>query len=153
LVLVESTQYRLARAGAEDRVWLEELRRSVYRDLFFATWGAWDEERHLRHFAECWEQGSIELVEVDGARVGMVQIFERPDEVVVAEIQIAPQSQSKGIGSCVLRDVIARAHARGKKVTLSTGLQNRRAFDLYVRVGFKHTGRTETHDLFECPPE
>lgn len=30
--------YRLVPATESDQAWLEQLRRSVYRDLFFATW-------------------------------------------------------------------------------------------------------------------
>jgi hypothetical protein len=45
-------RYQLAKASAEDKPWLEQLRRAVYRDLFFETFGSWDEARHLRHCEE-----------------------------------------------------------------------------------------------------
>jgi ribosomal protein S18 acetylase RimI-like enzyme len=144
--------YKLVPAVADDREWLEQLRRSVYRDLFFATWGSWDEARHLRHCDECWAAGSIYAIELEGSRVGMVQLFDLPDAVEVGEIQIAPEHQNKGIGTHVLRETVARAHVEGRKVVLSTGLQNRRAFELYLRLGFHHAGRTDTHNLLEYPP-
>jgi ribosomal protein S18 acetylase RimI-like enzyme len=145
-------RFELIPAVDQDRQWLEQLRRSVYRDLFFATWGGWDETRHLRHCEDCWARGSIYVVEIDGARVGMMQLFELPDAVEVGEIQIAPEYQNNGIGTRLLRDTITRAHSGGKKVVLSTGLQNHRAFQLYLRLGFHHTGRTDTHNLLECAP-
>jgi ribosomal protein S18 acetylase RimI-like enzyme len=145
-------RYELVPAVDLHRPWLEQLRRSVYRDLFFATWGSWDEARHLRHCDECWERGSIYAVEIDGARVGMMQLLERSDAVEVGEIQIAPEFQNNGVGTRLLRDTIARARADGKKVVLSTGLQNHRAFKLYLRLGFRHTGRTDTHNLLEFAP-
>ncbi len=145
-------RYKLVPALEDDLQWLEQLRRSVCRDLFFATWGNWDETRHLRHCDECWAAGSIYAVEIEGNRVGMVQLFDLPDAVEVGEIQIAPEHQNKGIGTHLLRDTVARAHVEGKKVVLSTGLQNRRAFQLYLRLGFRHTGQTDTHNLLECPP-
>ena len=58
-----------------DRWWIDGLRRAVYRDLFFATWGGWDEARHLRHSEACWARGSICVVEVDGVRVGMMSLL------------------------------------------------------------------------------
>ena len=146
-------RYQLVAARAQDREWLEQLRRAVYRDLFFATWGAWDEARHIRHCEECWSQGSIFVVEVGETRVGMIQLFESPDAVEVGEIQIAPAHQNNGIGTRLLQDTTARAHAEGKKVALSTGLKNRRAFELYIRLGFRHVGRTDTHDLLEFEPQ
>jgi ribosomal protein S18 acetylase RimI-like enzyme len=144
--------YQLVAAAQDDQQWLEQLRRSVYRDLFFATWGQWDEARHLRHCSECWDRGSIFRVEVDGARVGMIQLFEHADAIEVGEIQIAPRYQGRGIGSLLLRDTVRKAQARGKKVSLATGLKNHRAFSLYRRLGFDHVGQTETHNLFEFPP-
>jgi ribosomal protein S18 acetylase RimI-like enzyme len=145
-------RYELVPAVAEDRQWLEQLRRSVYQDLFFATWGSWDEARHLRHCDECWVRGSIYAVEIEGVRVGMMQLFELPDTVEVGEIQIAPEHQNNGIGTRLLRDAISRAHTERKKVVLSTGLQNRRAFQLYLRLGFSHTGQSDTHNLLEYAP-
>jgi ribosomal protein S18 acetylase RimI-like enzyme len=143
--------YRLICATEDDRQWLEELRRSVYHDLFIATWGAWDETRHLRHCSECWERGNIFRVEVGGAPVGMIQLFELPDSVEVCELQITPPFQGRGIGSLLLRDTVSKAHASGKKVTLATGLKNHRAFAFYRRLGFVHTGQSDTHHLFEFP--
>lgn len=146
-------EYRLIPTTPDDQHWLEQLRRSVYRDLFFATWGGWDEARHLRHFTDCWERGDIYVIEVDGERVGMIQLFERADAVEVGEIQIQPSYQGRGIGTHVLRDTIARAHAKHRKVILSTGLKNRRAFELYRRLGFRRVAQTETHDHLEYEPE
>ena len=139
--------YQLVPAAPEDQAWLEQLRRAVYRDLFFATWGGWDERRHLRHCAECWERGGIFCIEVEGVRVGMIQLLESPDAIEVGEIQIEPSHQNQKIGSRVLRDMIARAHERRKKVVLSVALKNDRAYQLYKRLGFQKVGQSDTHNL------
>ena len=138
-------QYRLTLAAPEEQDWLDELRRAVYESLFIATWGKWDEDRHLRHFAQCWQKGNISTVEIEGERVGMIQLLENDDVVEVGEIQIQPSHQGRGIGSRLLRDTMAQAHVRGKGVVLSAGLQNLRAVNLYERLGFKHTSQSETH--------
>ena len=124
---------------------LSELRRAVYAELFEATWGGWDEARHERHFGICWNQGNICLVEVEDNRVGMIQVLEHEDALEVAEIQIDPAHQRRGLGSQLLQDVISRAQASGKKVILSTGLKNHRAVKLYERLGFQHRPHSETH--------
>jgi GNAT superfamily N-acetyltransferase len=82
----------------------------------------------------------------------MIQLFERTDGIEVGEIQIAPRYQGHGIGSLLLRDTVRKAQLRGKRVSLATGLKNHRAFSLYLRLGFDHVGQTETHNLFEFPP-
>lgn len=144
--------YRLVPTTAEDRPWLDELRRAVYLDLFVATWGGWDEIRHARHFDACWERGDIALIEVDGVRVGMIQLAEQGDAVEICEIQIHPSYQGQGIGTRLIQDTVAQAHAEGKKVCLSTGLQNRRAVKLYRRLGFIEVAQTETHYEMESEP-
>ena len=95
--------YQLVPVAPKDKAWLEQLRRAVYKELFFATWDRWDEGRHLRHCAECWERGGIFCIEVEGVRVGMIQRFENPDSVEIGEIQIEPNHQNQKIGSRVLR--------------------------------------------------
>jgi len=136
---------RLVPARESDRAWLEELRRAVYQGLFQQTFGGWDEARHLRHCESCWRQGGISVIEVDNARVGMIQLLERPDVVEISEIQVQPADQGRRIGSHLLKDVIARASLSGKTVTLSVGLKNDRAYRLYERLGFHCIGRNDTH--------
>jgi ribosomal protein S18 acetylase RimI-like enzyme len=145
--------YSLIPATEDDKPWLEDLRRAVYQELFVATWGDWDEDRHQRHWAGCWERGEIRIIDIDGKRVGMIQLFEDEDAVQVGEIQIHPFHQSQGIGTNLLRDTIGRVHKQGKKVSLSTGIQNRRALQLYQRLGFRRIAQSETHDHLECVPD
>jgi hypothetical protein len=90
-------RYQLAKASAEDKPWLEQLRRAVYRDLFFETFGSWDEARHLRHCEECWSRGQIDVVKVGDTRIGMIQRFDLPDALEIGEIQIAPDQQGRGV--------------------------------------------------------
>ena len=144
--------YQLVPASIEDEAWLEQLRRDVYQELFMATFGGWDEARHSRHFSECLQRGGISIIEVDGGRVGMIQMFDQPDAVEVGEIQIQPSYQKQGIGSRVLKEVIARAHEQRKKVLLSVALKNEGAYRLYQRLGFQKVGNNDTHNLMACDP-
>ena len=133
----------MARTLAEGR-----LPRAVYRDFWW-----WDEAPHDRQFDECWNRGGISIIEIDGARIGMIQLFDQPDAVEVGEIQIQPSYQKEGIGSRVLQDTIALAHQQGKKVLLSVAMKNERAYRLYLRLGFKKIAHNETHILMACSPK
>ena len=75
----------------------------------------------------------------------MIQRVEHSDEVEIAEIQIDPSHQSRGIGTGVLLDVISTARARGHDVRLSVGLTNQKAINLDERLGFTSVERSETH--------
>ncbi|TMA32344.1 MAG: GNAT family N-acetyltransferase [Deltaproteobacteria bacterium] len=147
-----AVNYQLTPASASDEKWLEELRRDVYRELFEATWGGWDEARHRRHFAECLRLACISIIAIGGERVGMVQLFDRDDSVEIGEIEIQRTAQSLGIGTRVLEDIIADAHHRNKRVVLSVGLGNHRALQLYERLGFHRIAQSETHHHMACAP-
>ncbi|HVN87486.1 MAG TPA: GNAT family N-acetyltransferase [Candidatus Binatia bacterium] len=142
--------YRLIPAVPADEQWLETLRRSAYEQLFQATWGAWDEARHRRHFSECIKRGHISIIEADGVRVGMLQLFDERGAVEIGEIQVAPSHQNRGIGTRVLLEVIADAHRRSKPVRLRVGLKNEHAFRLYQRLGFRHVALSDTHHHLQC---
>lgn len=135
--------YELRDAKTDDREWLDALRRAAYAELFDLTWGGWDEERHQRHFADSWTRGGIQVVEVDGRAVGMLQLAEREGDVVLAEVQLLPAEQNRGLGTQLVVDVVARARAQGRDTVLSTGLKNERAVQLYLRLGFEETARDE----------
>jgi ribosomal protein S18 acetylase RimI-like enzyme len=83
----------------------------------------------------------------------MVQLFDEAEAVEVGEIQIQPERQSRGVGTRVLKDIIAEAHRRRKPVRLRVGLKNERAFRLYERLGFRRVAQSETHNHMECHPD
>ena len=145
-------RYRLVRAVARDQRWLDQLRRSVYRDLFIATFGRWDEKRHVRDTTECWDRGHISIIEVGGERVGMIQILDQTGCVEIGETQIKASHQNRGIGSRILSDIVDQAHKRGKSVKLSVALKNERAYEFYRRCGFQDMSQTETHKQLQCEP-
>ncbi len=146
-------RYRLLRATADDQRWLDQLRRSIYRELFIAAFGSWDEARHVRDTNECWDRGHISLIEVGGQRVGMIQILDQTGLVEIGELQIQPSHQNYGIGSRILSDIVDQAHKRGRAVELSVALNNERAYEFFQRCGFRHVTRTETHNQLQCAPD
>jgi ribosomal protein S18 acetylase RimI-like enzyme len=80
----------------------------------------------------------------------MIQVFNEFAAIEVGEIQIQPRDQNRGIGTTVLLDIIATAHSYGKRVSLTVGLKNDRAFRLYRRLGFRQVAKTETHFHMAC---
>jgi hypothetical protein len=69
-------EYRLVEATASDGGGLENLHRTVYQDLFQATWGGWDDARHQRQLGDCLNlnRGHISIIEGGGSHVGMIQV-------------------------------------------------------------------------------
>lgn len=123
-------------ATESDLNWLETLRRAVYYDLFMATWGAWDEARHGRHWAAFLEVGQVFLILENDTPLGMVQYTEDEAAIEIHEIQIQPEYQGQGYGTQVIQRLLKEAQSKHKKVTLSTGLKNAGAIKLYQKLGF-----------------
>ncbi len=75
----------------------------------------------------------------------MIQIFEASEVLEIGEIQILAEDQSRGIGYRVLRRVINDTRRCGKSVRLRLALKNHEALRLYLRLGFRQVGCTDTH--------
>ncbi len=144
--------YHLEDVSEADHGWLDDLRRAANHDLFLATFGAWDEVRHRHHCDECWKEGSISLVVVNGAAIGMIQLFRRVGGIEIGEIQIHPDHQNQKIGTQLLEDVISEANQQGTSVILSVGLKNDNAHRLYSRLGFRRVGQNGTHFRLQFNP-
>lgn len=142
--------YDLRNSLETDNVWLDSLRREAYKNLFFETWGDWDEDRHTRHFTSCLSEGHIQIIEINQLHVGMIQLFDLDDAIEISEIQISASYQGKGLASQIIRDILRKAKNLNKKVTLSAGLKNIGAIKLYKKLGFKEVNRTETKIYMEC---
>lgn len=144
--------YQIVPDSIEEKEWLEHLRRDVYQELFDLTFGGWGEERHARSFNQCWDRGSISIIKVDGARVGMIQLIDNVDANEILEFQIETNHQGQGIGTRILKDILHRANKQRKNVMLSVGLKNKRPYRLYQRMGFIEVGKSVSHYYmrYEC---
>ena len=75
-----------------------------------------------------------------------------PDEVRLDRVFLLPECQNRGIGTRLVRDVLAEARAAGLPVRLRVFRVNP-ARRLYERLGFVATGETDTHALMERAAE
>lgn len=142
-----SVEYRLRPATEADREFFYELNRATMRDYVVATWGAWDEDFQRRYFDEHFVTGGTDIVEIDGRPIGIRRVEQRSDAMFLAEIQITPDWQGRGIGSALVREVLTDAEQRGLPLTLQVLRVNERARTLYERLGMRVTGETDTHFL------
>lgn len=129
---------------ADDRDFLFELNRAALRPSVEATWG-WDEDEQVAYFDARFDPARRQVVQVDGVDVGELVVEERADEIYLARIVLLPAWQGVGIGTAIVRSLLARAADSGKAVTLEVLHANPRARRLYARLGFRATGESETH--------
>jgi GNAT superfamily N-acetyltransferase len=137
------------RAATEaDRAFARHTHHLAYRDVVVHQFGAWVDDQQDRFFESSWAAMPHEIIVCDGEPCGYVCVEDRPDDVHLRQLVLAPDYQGRGIGASVLESVMGHARARGVPLRLSTPRANRAA-NLYRRVGFRPIGTTETHLLFE----
>jgi ribosomal protein S18 acetylase RimI-like enzyme len=87
------------------------------------------------------------VADSDGKIIGFTGLLENLGEEGVCEIEplvVATESRGEGIGSRLVRHAIEEAKKRRFRfVTIRPELRNKKAFSLYVRLGFNLVGQVE----------
>jgi ribosomal protein S18 acetylase RimI-like enzyme len=105
--------------------------------------------RRQSHSAN-YPEAASRVILADGSEAGWVVVTVLPHEVRLVEIMILAQQRGKGIGTAVIRGVLADAGAEGKPVRLHVNVTNHAAIRLYERLGFRRTAGNEVQHLMEA---
>jgi ribosomal protein S18 acetylase RimI-like enzyme len=138
-------------AGPTDFDRLYEIHRAALGPYVTQVWG-WDEAWQRNHFKEFLDANGIDLLLRDGAVIGFTHVVESPDQIMLSSIEIDPHCQGRGIGTAVINDLIVSARQTSRSVRLQVLKVNRRARELYVRLGFTSAGDTATHVQMSFTP-
>jgi GNAT superfamily N-acetyltransferase len=92
-----------------------------------ASFGAWVEEQQDGFFEASWAAQPHEIILFEGEPCSYACVEDRPGDVDLRELLVAPDYQGRGIGSVVLEAVIDHACTRRVPVRLGTHLANRAA--------------------------
>lgn len=142
--------WQLRPAEERDREFLYQVKKQSNFGYISDLWG-WDEDFQRREFARDFQQiREFSVITVDGADAGFLQLQSGSDFLNVAEIHLLPPFQGQGIGSAVLRDV--QADAEGLPVLIGCFRANKRAYQLYQRLGFAPITENDTHFILIYNP-
>jgi GNAT superfamily N-acetyltransferase len=123
--------------------WSDEQKEWFIRMQFQAQ-HAWYQE----HYGDA----QFDLVLLDGAPVGRLYVHRRASEIRLVDISLIPELRGKGVGSALLRELMAEAEAAGKPLTIHVEKFNP-AMHLYQRLGFKSIADRGPYDLMEWRPD
>ncbi len=143
-------RFTLRPATADDAEFLFALHAATMRDAVNATWG-WDEAWQRDYFHAQFLPERIQMIEVSGETVGMLERVDQADECFIANVKILPAFQGSGLGTAVLRSVLASAARRQVPVRLQVLRANPDAQRLYQRLGFAVIDQTDTHVMMLLP--
>ncbi|MDR2271950.1 MAG: GNAT family N-acetyltransferase [Sphingobacterium sp.] len=99
------------------------------------------QEAHIQRIKYEFEHALI--IESDRQPIGLLKIKPTQKNLDLIQIQLSPSHQGKGLGKKILEDLIQEANQTEKSITLSV-LKTNRAKNLYLHVGFKIVGETES---------
>lgn len=135
-------QRRIARE--DDLELLFEINCAALKEHVIRNFGAWDEEFQRRTFRESTDPASHVLF-YDGAKpVGFWSVVRNPSEIYLVRLSLLPAFQRQGVGSSLIRELIAEARLAALPLRLQVFLTNPARL-LYERLGFRIVRTTNTH--------
>ena len=144
--------YHLRPAAGADYQWLWELKRLTMRPYVEQTWGHWDDPLQEEFFRKNFSSETIQIISTEGQDAGLLNLEREADEIFLANLQILPEFQNRGLGSAVLREVLESAAALKLPVRLQVLRVNAGAGRLYARFGFQTYSESSTHRLMRWRP-
>ena len=142
------SRYFLVQSLPQDFEFLRKVHHTTLKDYISKIWG-WSESQQDSYVAEDFESGQIQVIQVNGQKIGYLHLTQDNEVLFIANILILPEFQSLGIGSEIIDDLSVRA--KNEKLGLRLGVFkiNSRARKLYERLQFIVYAETETHFLME----
>ena len=140
---IMSSTYKLRPATHDDYDFLYNLHVAAIRPSVEATYG-WDDAFQAEYFRSRWDPANRQIICVNNLDIGVLKLEQpHPGTIFLALIEVHPDYQGQGIGTAVIRDVMAGAHQRGLEVELNVLKTNPKAKRLYERLGFVITEEWE----------
>jgi ribosomal protein S18 acetylase RimI-like enzyme len=120
---------------------------AAQRDLFLKLQFNGQQQHYRTHFAHA----DHSIVELDDQPIGRLIVARSEQEIHLADLIIQSAHRGSGIGTALIRALLAEAARSGKIVRLSV-LRTNRATRLYQRLGFSIVADSETYVLMESRP-
>jgi ribosomal protein S18 acetylase RimI-like enzyme len=104
------------------------------------------------YYHENYPNAQFQVIMLDGAPAGRLYLDRRSAEIRIVDIALLPEYRNRGIGSALLRDVLAEGQRAGLPVTIHVESFNP-ALRLYERLGFRKVEDKGVYYFMEKPPE
>ena len=135
-----------------DYQWLWELKRLTMRPYVEQTWGEWDDFTQEAFFRRHFSSETVQIIIVEGQNAGLLNIEREPAETFLANLQIHPSFQNRGLGTAVIRSLLETGRVLQLPIRLQVLSVNTSAQRLYARLGFSTYKETGTHRMMRWDP-
>lgn len=82
-------------------------------------------------------EARFDIVELDGERIGRIVVNRPGDRIHIVDQAIIPTLRGQGLGTAIMRQLMAEAAAEGLFMTLKVSNANDPSMRLYSRLGFE----------------
>jgi ribosomal protein S18 acetylase RimI-like enzyme len=133
-----ASEISLRQARSDDYDFAAELYLGSTRPLLMAL-GLWHEGRIVARFRQAFKIEQIQVIRLDGADIGWMQVSESPERLHLHQLHIVPEFHNQGIGTRLIGTILDRARKKGRPALLNV-IRGNRALSLYRRLGFRVVG-------------
>jgi ribosomal protein S18 acetylase RimI-like enzyme len=103
------------------------------------------------HYREHYPGATLDVIEVDGEPVGRLYVHRGATDIRIMDIALDPAYRGRGIGTGLLRSLLAEAQASARRLSIHVEANNP-ARRLYERLGFQVAGEHGVYLLLERAP-
>jgi ribosomal protein S18 acetylase RimI-like enzyme len=139
--------YRVYASTREEELavldWSEARKETFLRQQFDA--------QH-RYYTQQFAGATFDVLELDGEPAGRLYVEQREDEIRIIDVALLPEYRNRGVGTSLLRGLLAEGEEAGLPVRIHVERYNR-ALRLYERLGFRQIADTGVYYLMEWSPE
>jgi ribosomal protein S18 acetylase RimI-like enzyme len=144
----------------EDEAFIYELYTSTRQaELNLTGWDAASRKSFLQlqframrqGYASMFPKAESSVILFAGQSVGRLVVDRANRSIRVVDIAVLPQYQNRGIGTCLMRQVLAEAAVAGEPVRLQVASGNR-ALKFYERLSFHPVGKADVYQAMEWSP-
>ena len=145
--VVPADEAFLCRVYASTRA--DELALTGWDDARKAAFVRMQFDAQRSHYEQHYDGAAYDVIVVDGTPAGRLYVARWTDEIRIMDIALLPEFRNKGLGSRLLRDLLAEGSTDGKRVTIHVEKHNP-ARRLYERLGFVVVEDKGVYDLMSA---
>lgn len=132
--------FHIRPAGAGDITAINALVAAAFRKYVECI--ARKPEPMLTDYGKAIEEHQVWIAEIDGNRVGLLELVSQTDYLLIAAIAVSPDCQGAGLGKRLMAFAEAEAKRQGfSEVRLYTNERLTANLSFYARLGYRETHR------------